>query len=150
MHVLSVSSVFRRMLQVLHLDLSDIDRVLHLHPRLLLSRLGVFSYYVALHLSQTAEGAWRARWMGHAMGWRHERECTLSPSIMRAGSASVPSVFLLCGMLRWDGLVGGPRRQLGVECPDASASIRLFIKFFIIDLFGYINIDNIFYTFGQT
>jgi hypothetical protein len=95
MHVLSVSSVFRRMLQVLHLDVSEIDRVLHLHPRLMLSRLGVFSYYVALHLSQTAEGARRARWMGHAMGWRHERECTLSPSIMRAGSASVPSVSVM-------------------------------------------------------
>jgi hypothetical protein len=39
----SVSSVFRRMLQVLYLDVSKIDRMLHLHPRFLLSRLGVFS-----------------------------------------------------------------------------------------------------------
>jgi hypothetical protein len=31
-HVSSVSSVFRRMLQVLHLDVSKIDRVLHLAP----------------------------------------------------------------------------------------------------------------------
>jgi hypothetical protein len=43
MHVSSVSSVFRRMLQVLHLDVSKVDYVLHLPPRLLLPRLGVFS-----------------------------------------------------------------------------------------------------------
>jgi hypothetical protein len=36
MYVLSVSSAFIRMLQVLHLDVSQIDRTLHLPPRLLL------------------------------------------------------------------------------------------------------------------
>jgi hypothetical protein len=41
MQVSNVSFVFRRMLQVLHLDVSKLDRVLHLPPRLLLSRLGV-------------------------------------------------------------------------------------------------------------
>jgi hypothetical protein len=39
----SVSSDFRRMLQVLHLDVSIVDQVLHLHPRFLLPRLGVSS-----------------------------------------------------------------------------------------------------------
>jgi hypothetical protein len=43
MHVSNVSSDFRRMLQMLHLDVSKLDRVLHLHPRFLLPRLGVFS-----------------------------------------------------------------------------------------------------------
>jgi hypothetical protein len=43
MHVSNVSSVFIRMLQVLYLDVSKVDRVLHLSPRLLLSRFGVSS-----------------------------------------------------------------------------------------------------------
>ena len=34
MHVSSVSSAFRRMLQVLRLDVSKVDRVLHLPPHL--------------------------------------------------------------------------------------------------------------------
>jgi hypothetical protein len=42
-HVSSVSSAFRRMLQVLCLNVSKVDQVLHLPPRLLLSRLGVSS-----------------------------------------------------------------------------------------------------------
>jgi len=59
MHVLNVSSVFRRMLQVLYLDVSKVDRVLHV-PRFLLPRLGVSSSpSAALHPSQTAEGAQR-------------------------------------------------------------------------------------------
>jgi hypothetical protein len=41
MHVLSVSSVFIRMLKVLHLNVSKVNQVLHLPPRLLLPRLGV-------------------------------------------------------------------------------------------------------------
>jgi hypothetical protein len=43
MYVSSVSSVFRRILQVLHLDVSKIDQVLHLPPRLLLPRLNASS-----------------------------------------------------------------------------------------------------------
>jgi hypothetical protein len=43
MHVSSVLFVFRRMLQVLHVDVSKVDRVLHLPPRLLLHRPGVSS-----------------------------------------------------------------------------------------------------------
>ena len=39
----SVSSVLRHMLQVLHLDVSKVDRMLHLPPRLLLLHLGVSS-----------------------------------------------------------------------------------------------------------
>jgi hypothetical protein len=39
----SVLDVFRRMLQVLHLNVSKVDRVLHLSHRFLLPRLGVFS-----------------------------------------------------------------------------------------------------------
>jgi hypothetical protein len=39
-HVSSVSSTFRRMLQVSHLDVSKVDRVLHLSLRFLLPRLG--------------------------------------------------------------------------------------------------------------
>ena len=42
-HVSSISSAFRRMLQVLYLNVSKVDRVLHLPSRLLLSRLGVLS-----------------------------------------------------------------------------------------------------------
>jgi hypothetical protein len=58
MYVSSVSSVFRRMLKVLHLDVSKVDRMLHIPPRLLLSRLGVLSSpSTALHPSQTAERA---------------------------------------------------------------------------------------------
>jgi hypothetical protein len=43
MHVSNVSSVLRHMLQVLHLDVSKVDRVPYLSPRLLLSRLSVSS-----------------------------------------------------------------------------------------------------------
>jgi hypothetical protein len=51
-HALNVSSVFRRMLQVLYLDVSKVDRVLHFPPRFLLPRLGVFSSpSAALHPS---------------------------------------------------------------------------------------------------
>ena len=48
------------MLQVLHLDVLKVDRVLHLPPRLLLPHLGVSSSpSAALHASQTGEGARR-------------------------------------------------------------------------------------------
>jgi hypothetical protein len=43
MHVSSVSSFFRRMLQVLHLNVSKVDQVLYLPPRFQLPRLGVSS-----------------------------------------------------------------------------------------------------------
>jgi len=43
MHVLSVSYVFRHMLQVLYLNVLKVDRVLHLSPHFLLSRLSVSS-----------------------------------------------------------------------------------------------------------
>jgi hypothetical protein len=43
----------------LHMDVSKIDRVLHLSPRFLLPHLGVSSPCVALHPSQIAEGAQR-------------------------------------------------------------------------------------------
>jgi hypothetical protein len=59
-HVSSVSSVFFCMLHVLRLDVLKVDRVLHLFPRLLLPYLGVSSSpYIALHPSQTVEGARR-------------------------------------------------------------------------------------------
>ena len=41
---ISVSSDFRGMLQMLYLDISKVDRVLHLSPRFLLPRLGVSSF----------------------------------------------------------------------------------------------------------
>jgi hypothetical protein len=58
---------FRHIFQVFHLSFlysasvasgcSNVDQVLHLLPRLLLSHLGIPSlYFVALHPSQTAEG----------------------------------------------------------------------------------------------
>jgi hypothetical protein len=54
-HILSVSSVFIHILQVLYLDVSKVDRVLYLPPR-----LGVSSASsAALHHSQTAEEARR-------------------------------------------------------------------------------------------
>jgi hypothetical protein len=40
----SVLSAFRRMLQLLHVDISKVDRVLHLIPRFLLSHLSVSSF----------------------------------------------------------------------------------------------------------
>jgi hypothetical protein len=43
MHISSVSYAFRRMLQVLYLDVSKLDRVLHLCSQFLLPCLGVFS-----------------------------------------------------------------------------------------------------------
>jgi hypothetical protein len=42
-HVISISSIFIRMLQVLYLDVSKVERVSHLSPCLLLSRLVVSS-----------------------------------------------------------------------------------------------------------
>jgi hypothetical protein len=59
-HVSRVSSVFRRMLRVLCLDVSKVDLVLHLSPCLLLPRFTVsFSSRAALHPSQTMERARR-------------------------------------------------------------------------------------------
>jgi hypothetical protein len=51
MHVLNVSSAVRRMLQILHLNVSKIDQVLHLPPRLLLPCLGVSSsrHWLGIH-----------------------------------------------------------------------------------------------------
>ena len=43
MHVSSILSGFKRMLQVLHVNVLKVDQVLHLPPRLLLPRLGVSS-----------------------------------------------------------------------------------------------------------
>ena len=43
MYVSSISSAFRRMLQVLYLDVSKVDRLLHLPSRFLLPCLGVSS-----------------------------------------------------------------------------------------------------------
>ena len=43
MHVSSVSSAFGCMLQMLHLDVVKVDRVLHLPHYFLLTRLGVSS-----------------------------------------------------------------------------------------------------------
>jgi len=55
---------------VLYLDVSKVDRVLHLPPRLLLPRLSVsYSPSVALYPSQTTEGACRgmaARTQAHS------------------------------------------------------------------------------------
>jgi hypothetical protein len=96
----SVSCVFykcfRRMFQSFHrssdvcckccLNVSKVDRVLHLPPRLLLPRL--LLPCILLRLGR-----------GRAGGWRHGRERTLSPSITLAGSASV-HFFCYAGMLR--------------------------------------------------
>ena len=58
MHVSIISSVFFYMLQVLHLDILKVDRVLHLPPHLLLPCLGVSSLpSAALHPSLITEGA---------------------------------------------------------------------------------------------
>jgi hypothetical protein len=46
MHVSSVSSAFKHMLQVLYLDVSKVDWMLYLSPRFLLSCLGVFSSFL--------------------------------------------------------------------------------------------------------
>jgi hypothetical protein len=43
MHVSSVSSVFRRMSQMFHLNVSKVDRVLYLPPRFLLPHLDISS-----------------------------------------------------------------------------------------------------------
>jgi hypothetical protein len=51
------------MLQVLHLDVTKVNRLVHLSPRLLLSRLGISSSpFVALHTYRIAEGHGRGRW----------------------------------------------------------------------------------------
>jgi hypothetical protein len=84
------------MLQVLYLDVLKVDWVLCLSPCLLL-------LCILLKLRRIAAGRWR----GRATGW-HECELMLSPSVIYvAGSASVPSVFLLGEMLRWDSPVSG-------------------------------------------
>jgi hypothetical protein len=55
---------------------------------------------------------------GCATGWWRGCEHTLSPFVMRAGSASVPSVFLLHRMLRWDGPAGGPQCHPTVQLAE--------------------------------
>jgi hypothetical protein len=75
------------MLQGLHLDVSKVDQVLYLPPRLLLSRLGISSSsFVALHLSQTAEGARRGLVEGARQGMvARTRAHALSFSVTRVG-----------------------------------------------------------------
>jgi hypothetical protein len=69
MHVLNISSVFGIILQVLYMDVSKVDRVLHLSSRFLLPRFGVSSSSsAALHSSQTAEGAQRGPVKGVCQG----------------------------------------------------------------------------------
>jgi hypothetical protein len=59
-HISSASSIFRHMLQVLHLDILKVDQVLNLPPRLLLPHVGVFFLLnVVLYPSQTAKEARR-------------------------------------------------------------------------------------------
>ena len=85
-HVLNVSSVFKRMLQVLYLDVSKLDRVLHLPHRFLLPRLGVSS-------SPSAEGA------SGAGGWDTPGDCgtdvsARSPLLLRGQVAhQFPLIF---------------------------------------------------------
>ena len=56
-HVSSVSSAFGCMLQVLHLNVSKVDRMLHLPPRILLPHLDVSSFFCCLaSSSQTTKG----------------------------------------------------------------------------------------------
>jgi hypothetical protein len=43
-HISSVSSTFRRMLQVLYLDVLKVDQMLYFPPRLLLPRFGISSF----------------------------------------------------------------------------------------------------------
>jgi hypothetical protein len=72
MHIPSVSSVFRHMLQLLHLYVSKVERVLPLLPRLSVSssrrRLGIrrplplFSMLVTFGVVQTLRG--RVKWHG--------------------------------------------------------------------------------------
>jgi len=116
-HILSVSSVFRRMLQMFVSECfkSRSGFASPFSPSAA-SPWCLLSPSAALHFSQPAEGVRRGRWRGR----RHER--TLSPSVTRADSASVPLVFLLRRMLRWDGPIGGPRRQPMVRLAGATAS----------------------------
>jgi hypothetical protein len=53
-HVLSVSSVFRRILQVLHLDVSKVDRILHM----LQCARPVVAAEAARGVRQGVEAAW--------------------------------------------------------------------------------------------
>jgi hypothetical protein len=93
MHVLSISSVFIRMLQMLHLDILKVDQVLHLSPRLLLPRLGV-SCSPSLHPSQTAEGVRRRLVEGAAPGDGDTDASACSPLLYYA-SRNMISVGLL-------------------------------------------------------
>jgi hypothetical protein len=57
------------MLQVLHLDVSKVDQVLHLSPHFLPPRLGVSSSpSAALHPSQTTKGGVARAGKGGALG----------------------------------------------------------------------------------
>ena len=93
-HGLSVSSVFIRILQVLHLDVSKLDRVLHLPHHLLLARLGVFASSRWCQLRIRTRGAcdvlgW---WRSGRLEWRRrscgvcdfETECRRERSDVRA------------------------------------------------------------------
>jgi hypothetical protein len=78
-HVLNVSFVFKRMLQVLYLDVSKVDWVLQLPSRFQLPRLGVSSSpSAALHPSQTEEG--RRRGCARAGGQDTPGDCGANTS----------------------------------------------------------------------
>jgi hypothetical protein len=102
-HVSSVSFVFLCIFQVLHLDISKVDKVLHLLPHLLLPRLSVSSSASAALLpSQSAEGCngtdrgcalkMAARTQAHPLPFR---------SAGRQGFGSLFSI-IYAGMLRYE------------------------------------------------
>jgi hypothetical protein len=86
------SPIFIRMLQVLHLDVLKIDRVLHLPPRLLPPHLGVFSllFYCLTSFSNYGGGVAGA----DVWGRRGSRGCNYasarSPLLYYAGTAGIP------------------------------------------------------------
>ena len=130
MHVLSVSSVVRHMLQVLHLDVSKVDRVLHLPPRLLLPRLGVSSSpSTTLHHSQIMMGD-RG---GGASRDGNVDVSARSPLLLRAQVALWFTFSITWGSL--DGtlpLVGlrlgaASGHATGVGCLGASASVIISV-----------------------
>jgi hypothetical protein len=84
-HKFKFSSVFTLILQVLYLDVSKVDWVLHLPPH-----LGVSSSSIALHPSQIAEEARR----GLGDGSTDKR--ALSPSLLHGQGRDTTPLICYC------------------------------------------------------
>jgi hypothetical protein len=95
MHVSSVSSIFRRILQIFYLDVSKVDWVLYYHSRLLLEhRARVWEADGALHGCKHKK--WRGKLGSGAVSPRLARACSSRERPSERAGASAAQTYMAC------------------------------------------------------